>query len=75
MNDKDTIAKAINIAMAIETGTIDYDFVLQTIYENPSESELLILFWLTFNEMTINAVKELETYKTRIFLENCLAKS
>lgn len=69
--DKETQAKLINLAMAIETETVDYDFVLKVLSDNSGESKYLLYFLLKFNEMTRNAVNKLYDYKARKHLETC----
>ena len=60
---KEMQADAINLAMAIDTGTIDYDFVLDTLKkENKEGSRTLIIFWYRFNEMTKSVVDKLYAY-------------
>ena len=68
--DDDMTAMAINIAMKIETGTIDYDYVIDVLGTMP-DSEFVILFWQNFNDMTRNALNLLYTYAARKYLENC----
>lgn len=63
-------AQAINIAMAIETGCIDYDYVIDILGTMP-DSKYLILFWNNFNDMTRNALNMLYTHAARKHLEKC----
>ena len=71
--DDDMKASAINIAMGIETGTIDYDYVIDILGTMP-DSKYLILFWHNFNDMTRNALNLLYTYAARKHLEICWEK-
>ena len=68
--DDDMKAQAINIAMGIETGTIDFDYVIH-ILETMPNSEYLLLFWDNFNDMTKNALARLYDYSARKHLEKC----
>ena len=64
-------AQAINIAMAIETGTCDFDYILDILKSDPQGATPLILFWSRFNDMTRNALERLCDYKARKILETC----
>lgn len=71
--DDEMKAQAINIAMAIETGCIDYDYVIDVLGTMP-DSKYLILFWNNFNDMTRNALNMLYTHAARKHLEKCYEK-
>ena len=71
--DDDMKAQAINIARGIETGTIDFDYVIH-ILETMPNSEYLLLFWDNFNDMTKNALARLYDYSARKHLEKCWEK-
>ena len=68
--DDEMKAQAINIAMGIETGTIDYDYVLHILGTAP-DSHFIVLFWANFNDMTRNALDRLYDYAARKHLEKC----
>ena len=68
--DDEMKAQAINIAMGIETGTIDYDYVLHILETSP-DSHFIVLFWDNFNDMTKNALNILYDYAARKHLEKC----
>lgn len=78
MFDKETTAKLINLAMAIDVGEVSCKDALITLSEYPSEtSAAIILFWMRFNDMTSHVVDKLVECKTKMqvdFLERCLEK-
>ena len=60
---KEMQADAINLAMAIDTGTIDLDHVLSVLKQEDQEGvSTLVLFWYRFNDMTKSAVDRLCDY-------------
>lgn len=63
--------EAVTLAMKIEIGDINYNYVLDTLRCNPSLATDLVYFWMTFNSMTRNAVQTLVTEKCRLHLEAC----
>ena len=67
----DMIASSLNVAMAIEAGTIDYDHVLEQLEADPIGGRMLILFLSRFNDMTRNALDILYDYAARKHLEKC----
>ena len=69
--DEELKVQAINIAMAIETGTCDYDYILDILKSDPQGATPLILFWSRFNDMTRNALERLCDYKARKIIEKC----
>jgi hypothetical protein len=64
--------EAINLAMQIECGTADFDYILDKMHNNQLYGINLLDFWMNFNRMTRNAIKELTYYKCRKHLEKCL---
>ena len=69
--DDEMIASSIKVAMAIETGEIDYDHVIEQIERDPIGGQMLILFLSRFNDMTRNALELLYTHAARKHLEKC----
>lgn len=73
---KEMKANAINLAMAIDTGTIDIDHVLEVLKTEDKEAcSTIVLFWMRFNDMTRSAVDRLFDYAKRKeninYLEKC----
>lgn len=74
--DKETTAKALNIAMAVETGSADLDYILCHLGNAPDDVlDAIISFWNDFNDMTRNALDILTKCAQRNididFLEKC----
>lgn len=67
--------EAVNLAMKIETGTIDMDNVLDVFKDNPDLALNVVDFWWSFNKMTRNAINLLTYHKCRRHLEKCLEVS
>lgn len=67
--------EAINLAMKIDTGTIDIDSVLDCLDKNPSLEMKLVQFWMNFNVMTKSALTRLAYEKARRHLKRCLEVS
>jgi hypothetical protein len=66
--------EAVNMAMQIETGTADLDYILNRIASNHVYGVNLLEFWMNFNQMTRNAIKQLTYHKCRLHLEKCMEK-
>ena len=66
--------EAVNLAMKIETGCIDFDHLLDVLAKQPQMTEDLITFWMQFNTMTRSAIKVLVYEKCRRHLEKCFVK-
>lgn len=67
--------EAVNLAMKIETGTIDMDNVLDVFKNNRQLAFDVVSFWWSFNKMTRNAIDILSYHKCRQHLEKCLEVS
>lgn len=68
----DQMREAVNLAMKIETGTIDCSCVLDVLRSNPYFANDLVYFWITFDEMTRNAFQTLVYEGCRQHCEKCL---
>lgn len=73
--DDEMIASSIKVAMAIETGEADYDYIIEQIEADPIGGRMLILFLSRFNDMTRNALDLLYTHAARKHLEKCYKES
>ena len=71
----DAQKNAVILAMKIDTGTINYDDVLNIIEKNKLYGTDIIRFWFCFNAMTRNALRRLVNYKLVKHLEKCLEVS
>lgn len=74
--DKETTARALNLAMAIELGAVDYSVVLKELRADKQGAIHILKFWMEFNDMTKNAVNILISYALENidkvdFLEHC----
>ena len=69
--DDEMKAGFLNLAMKIETGTIDYDEVISYMNECEEFAFMLALFLSRFNDMTRRAMDLLYDYATRKHLEKC----
>ncbi|MCM1338775.1 MAG: hypothetical protein NC191_03795 [Muribaculaceae bacterium] len=67
--------EAVTLAMQVETGTADFDKILNDIQTDQNYGTELVHFWWFFNNMTRNAVRRLVHYKLSSQLEKCLAVS
>ena len=71
MLTRDQACMAVNLAMQIEMRAVDFDFILETLSEDPEATSELVEFWLQFNDMTRNALSVLIIEKGRRHLERC----
>lgn len=74
--DKETTAKALNLAMAIELGSMNPKEVIKALREDKQGGIEILKFWMGFNDMTKNAVNilissALEDINQVGYLEHC----
>ena len=74
MCDDEMKAGLLNLAMQIETGTIDFDNVIHYMNECEEFAITLVIFLSRFNDMTRNALDRLYDYSARKHLEICWEK-
>lgn len=63
--------EAVNLAMQIETGTVDYLEVCKKFAKDKQKALDIVAFWFAFNAMTQNALNLLCYFKKRYDLGKC----
>lgn len=64
-------AIALNVAMLLECGIISAERVVEIFKRNKNNAQLIMQFWLTFDDMTRRALDIVRCELTREFLEDC----